>query len=108
MSRPSTIKINVTLIQKEYLYQGKTAKYLDCSFWENRDGPDQYGNTHTIVQDVGKEAREKGVKGKIIGSLKWVDGQPAPAKPAPPPNRNATRPAVAPDPYLEPEDDIPF
>jgi len=69
MGRPQfNIKINVSRIEKEHLYKGKST-YLDCAVFE-LDNPDEYGNTHVIYQSVSKEARESGVKGKIIGNMK--------------------------------------
>lgn len=76
-----TAKINVTRINKEYLFVGKHGKYLDLVIWANKNGPDQYGNTHTICQGVPKEARDSGVRGAIIGNLKW---ETSAAKPNPP------------------------
>ncbi len=79
----NTGKINVTRILKEHLFPGKNGKYLDIVIWENKKGPDQYGNTHTVCQDIGKEARERGEKGPIIGNVKmeatpFQAPQPAP------------------------------
>jgi hypothetical protein len=73
-------KINVTRILKEHLYQGKNGKYLDLVIFENKNGPDQYGNTHMVIQGVSKEARDRGVKGPIIGNLK-LESQPRPKPP---------------------------
>lgn len=69
MAKPITLKINVTRILKEHLYAGKNGKYLDLAAWPNKDGPDQYGNTHFVCQSVSKEARAQGIKGPIIGNL---------------------------------------
>lgn len=74
-----TAKINVTRILKEHLYQGKNGKYLDLVIWANKNGTDQYGNTHTVCQSVSKEARESGINGPIIGNLKLDQ----PVKPSP-------------------------
>jgi hypothetical protein len=67
---PIIIKVNVSLIDKTHLFKGKKGKYLDLVLIENRDGVDQYGNTHMIVQGVSKEAREAGVRGPILGNCK--------------------------------------
>jgi hypothetical protein len=101
--------INVTLIDKTYLFTGKKGKYLNIVLWENRDGPDQYGNTHYITQDVGKEAREKGIKGPIIGNAKMEGasaaprGRPAHGGAAPP-----SKPAAAPTAEPKVDDDDVF
>lgn len=106
MARPSNGKINVLKIAKEHLFQSKTAKYLDIAIWPNKNGTDEYGNTHYITQSVGKEARDRGEKGAIIGNLKWVDAEetaPAPRqKPAP-----RTAPPKDADLDVEP-DEVPF
>ena len=60
MARPIKLKINVTRILKEHLYEGKNGKYLDLVAWPNKNGPDQYGNTHMVCQELSREARDKG------------------------------------------------
>lgn len=85
-NRPITIKIDVTKIEKRHLYTGKERpdgtqpKYLNVVVWKNKDGPDQFGNTHFLVQDLGREAREAGERGAIIGNLTMPedDARPAP------------------------------
>lgn len=71
-------KINVKRILKDHLFEGKNGKYLDLVIWEKKDGPDQYGNTHIICQDIGKEARDRGEKGPIIGNIKIEERQQTP------------------------------
>jgi hypothetical protein len=66
------LKIDVTKIDKNHLFVGKSGKYLDCILNENRDGPDQYGNIGFIAQSVSKEAKEKGERGPIIGNYKEI------------------------------------
>ena len=70
------LNINVTLIDKSELYEGKKGKYLSLTLFENRDGTDQYGNDGFIVQDIGKQRREAGQKGPIIGNWKHVNTAP--------------------------------
>lgn len=87
MGAPIQIKIDVTQVVKEHMFKstkvnqrtGKCPVYLDLVAFENRDGPDQYGNTHTIKQGISKQAREQGVQMKIIGNMKMpgAGGQPA-------------------------------
>ena len=100
--KPHQLKIDVTKIDKEHIYIGKKGKYLDCAIWPNREGPDEHGMTHYITQSVSKEAREKGIKGAIIGNMKWVDE--APAKPVSKPSA-PVRQAAPPD---DDSGDIPF
>lgn len=69
-NKPSKIKINVTKILKQYLYRGENGVYLNAAVWPNKDGTGQYGDTHYIVQELPKEARDKGERGNIIGNLR--------------------------------------
>lgn len=91
-----TAKINVTRIDKKYLFEGKNGKYLDMVLFENKAGPDQYGNDGFITQGISKEAREAGERGPIIGN--WKNIVVKPKEPAP---AAATPPA-------EDDDDVPF
>jgi hypothetical protein len=86
-----TLKIDVTKILKDEMYHstkpnpkngGKCPVYLDCAVFANKDGQDDYGNTHYIVQNLSKETRAKDPKarGPIIGNAKVPVSA---AKPAP-------------------------
>jgi hypothetical protein len=78
------LKIDVKKISKEFLFDGAKGLYLDCTLMDNRDGQDQYGYDGFIVQDVGKERREAGIKGQIIGNWKHIGQQQRqPATPPP-------------------------
>jgi hypothetical protein len=90
------LNINVTKIDKTALFVGTKGKYLDLALFENRGGPDQYGNDGFIVQEIPKERRDNGEKGPIIGNWKHVGQKAAPAQQA----RQAAPPQA--------EDDIPF
>ena len=104
--KPSKLKINVLKIDKAHLYQGKTAKYLDCAIWPNKNGADEYGNTHYITQEISRESREAGQKGAIIGNIKWEEPMESPRKPqAAPPSR--PRPPADPDLDVD-GDQVPF
>lgn len=83
MNKMILLKINVTRIQKERLFEGRNgAKYLDCVMMEN-DKPDEYGNHFVVKQSISREERMSGVKATIIGNAKWANSSPAPvAKPA--------------------------
>lgn len=68
-------KIDVTKIDKEELYQGKVAKYLDIVLYANTDSegnetPDQYGNDGVIKQSVSKASKAAGKKQIILGNYK--------------------------------------
>jgi len=71
------LKIDVTKIDKNHLFQGKSAKYLDAAL-HNR--PDEYGNEGFITQSVSKEARARNEKGPIIGNWKNIGGASKPAQ----------------------------
>ena len=101
--KPITFKIDVTKILKEHLYKGAKATYLDCVVWPSKEV--KYGQTHYIVQSVGKEAREAGVKGPIIGNLSMPEREERVAQRTAP----AARPKPPADPDLDAADlDIPF
>ncbi len=65
-----TVSINVTKIDKTGLIEGKNGKYLSLAMWENKTGVDQYGNAGFVTQDLGKERREAGEKGPILGNYR--------------------------------------
>lgn len=75
--------INTAKIDKSAMIEGKQGKYIAFTLLENRDGEDQYGNNFMIVQDIGKERREAGEKGPILGNGKFAGGNnaTAPSKP---------------------------
>jgi hypothetical protein len=75
-----TVKINVSKIDKTHLFEGKSGKYLDLVLRETPN--DKYGNDYMVVQGVSKEARQKGVKGPILGNAKNF-GTPPPQQSIP-------------------------
>jgi Ser-tRNA(Ala) deacylase AlaX len=101
MKRIIRIKIDVTKIDKSALYKGAKGTYLDATLFLN-DEPGEYGDNGMIAQDLGKERREAGEKGAILGNgtiIKIID-EGRPAQPSLPPE-----PAVV---SIGEEDDIPF
>lgn len=117
MPRPIKIKINVTRILKEYLFDGKNGKYLNLVAWPNKNGPGQYGDTHFVSQDIPKQARDEGVQAPILGNLTLPEDDAPPPERAsrpmrptqrtgrPPPPGTVQHPPIQPDPG---DDDIPF
>lgn len=106
MARPIKLKLNVTRILKEHLYEGKNGKYLDLVVWPNKNGPDQYGNTHFVCQELSKAARDAGEKGPIIGNLTLpVEETPPPRQAAP---TRQQRQTTQHEQAEEEDDDIPF
>lgn len=81
---------------------------LSLSLVPNRDGRDDFGQTHWICEPTTKDERERnpGLKLPILGNAReFEDGPPTPrtaAQPAP-----GTAASGVPTPWLE-EDDIPF
>jgi hypothetical protein len=101
------LKIDVTKIDKSALFAGSKGTYLDITLLDNRDGTDQYGNDGMIVQDIGKDRREAGEKGAILGNWKWLGNpvqQSAPQQQAP---RQTAAGGVSVD-KDDDYDDIPF
>lgn len=72
---PIKIKINYSRIVQSALYDGKNGQYLDLVAWPNKNGPDQYGNTHMVCQELPREAREAGERGPILGNLRLPEDQ---------------------------------
>lgn len=75
MSDKILLKIDVTKIDKDRLYQGKKGKYLDAILIPTPDS--QYDQDFMICQSVSKEEREAGTRGPIIGNAKYVASQGA-------------------------------
>lgn len=83
MSQIISAKIDVTKILKDKLFKGAKGTYLDITLLLNREGTDQYGNDYMVVQDIGKEVRDRGEKGPILGNAKIRGAKAAPmGKPA--------------------------
>jgi hypothetical protein len=101
MKRIIRIKIDVTKIDKSALYKGAKGTYLDATLFLTDETSGDYGDNGMIAQDLGKERREAGEKGAILGNgtiIKIIDeGRPAQASLPP-----------APDTSGDVEDDIPF
>ncbi len=74
-----SLNINVTKIDKSAIHEGKQGKYINLTIMDNRDGPDQYGYDGFIVQDIGKQRRDAGERGPIVGNWKHI-GQAKPAQ----------------------------
>ena len=62
-------------IKANSVFVGKNgAHYLDLTLMDNKQGRDEYENDGFCVIDVGKERREAGEKGQILGNWKNLDG----------------------------------
>lgn len=64
------LKIDVTKIDKDKMFQGQKGTYLDATVFVDTDNQDQYGNNGMITQALPKEEREAGNKGAILGNCK--------------------------------------
>lgn len=95
------LSINVSKITKDRLYKGAKGTYLSCTILE-KDEPDQYDNTHMVIEDVTKEERSQGVKGVIIGNGKFV------MRTSKPPQSDTLPPASSTAPADDDSDDVPF
>ena len=76
------LSINLDKIDKTKIIAGKKGKYLNLTVGANRDGEDQYGNTHYIFQSQSKEEREGGAEKNYLGNGKefvFDNSTPAPA-----------------------------
>jgi len=97
-----TLSINVTRIDRTGIYPGKNGKYLNLVLFENKAGRDSYGNDGFVTQDLGRERRQAGEKGPILGNWRRIDPAPGGTRPLPmPPTPTAPGQDMA-------DDDIPF
>lgn len=72
-----TGSICLTDIPKELITKGKNGKeYLNIAIFANKDGANQWGNTHYMTCAPKKEERVEGVN-YIIGNLKERGGESA-------------------------------
>ena len=90
------IKINVSKILKEHLFRGEKGTYLDAVLIPT---PNSQYQDAMIKQDLGREARERGEDGPIIGGGTVIQRRQE--------NRGTTQP---PQPETPPDadDDVPF
>ena len=95
-------KIDVTKLDKSHFFKGQKGIYADLVLIPNKDGTDQYGNDGMVKQGVSKEARDKGVKGGIVGNYKKINRGGDTAAP------QKVKAQAKPDPSLDPDDDVPF
>ena len=83
------------------IYIGAKSAYLELTIIENRDGKDQFDNDGFASVDIGKERREAGERGPIVGNWKHM-GQKPKVNLTPPKNR----PPVAPRPQADADLDV--
>lgn len=81
------LNINVTRIDKTAIHEGRNGKYVDLLCFDNKGGPDQFGNDGFVVQSLPQDRREGGEKGPIVGNFKRI-GKPAQSRPNPAPSES--------------------
>lgn len=102
-------KIDVTKIDESALFKGDKGTYLDITILL-KDEPDQYGNDGMVTQDIGKDRRDAGERGAILGNVKWVkrdDAKPV-AKPSRPGGYGGEKPKLPESGAAFTSDEIPF
>jgi hypothetical protein len=112
MSQILTLKIDVMKLDREAFYKGDKGTYATLSVFVN-DEKDQYGNFGMVKQDLGKERREAGERGPIVGNVTRINNQqnngPGIANQMRPPMQQATPVRGASNNYQQDESDsIPF
>ena len=98
--------INLSLIPKDKIINGKKGKYLPIAITVN-DEVDQFGNHGPVVVDQSKEEREAKVAKVYLGNSKvvWSNGTfPEPVKL----DQSAAAAAPQPQAASQVEDDLPF
>ena len=95
--------INLTMIPKDKVIQGKKGKYLPITITVNND-VDAYGNHGPVAVAQTKEEREDKEQRTFLGNAKvvWTDGEfPQPVRTDNQPQQAAPKTEVA-------QDDLPF
>ncbi len=64
------LSINLEKIDKTKIIEGKKGKYLNVTIARNKDGEDQYGNTHYAFISQTKEERTSGGDKTYLGNGK--------------------------------------
>lgn len=96
-----TVRIDVTKIEKEWLYKGAKGTYLDVTV-HLKDAPDQYGNDGFAVQQAPKAEYDAGKRGLILGNVRKLGQAPAAAPSA------ASQPSDWNKSQTAPDEDLPF
>jgi hypothetical protein len=94
--------INLNVIPKDKIYNGKKGKYLPITITLN-DEPDQFGNQGPVVVEQTKDERDAKAPKTYLGNVKvvWTNGQNVDTAP-----RDDNQPAPAP--AQAPAEDLPF
>ena len=94
--------INLNVIPKDKIFNGKKGKYLPITITLN-DEPDQFGNQGPVVVEQTKDERDAKAPKTYLGNVKvvWTNGQNVDTAPRDE-NQSAPAPAQA------PAEDLPF
>ena len=95
--------INLNVIPKDKIFNGKKGKYLPITITLN-DEPDQFGNQGPVVVEQTKEERDAKAPKTYLGNVKvvWTNGQNVDTAPR---DDKQSAPASAP---AAAEEDLPF
>lgn len=63
-------------VEANNVFVGQKGHYLELILMDNKDGVDQYGNEGFVTVDVGKQRREAGERGPILGNWKHHGTKP--------------------------------
>lgn len=66
--------IDVSKITKDRLYKGKKGTYMNITIFIS-DDKDNFGNNGFVIESLSKEERQQGMKGNIIGNVKYPGRQ---------------------------------
>jgi len=80
------IKIDVTKLDKDRLYQGKKGKYADLKAFIDTEQVGEYGDNGTVSQSTSKEERDNGVKMPVCGNVRVFYKQESESKETPQPD----------------------
>ena len=69
-----SIKLDVTKIDKNRIFQGAKGKYIDLTTFIDTENPSTWGDHGFISQTVTKAEREQGIKTPILGNCKVFFG----------------------------------
>jgi len=97
--------LNVDKIDRSAIFTGVKGKYLNLTFFEHKNGRDEYGQDGFIAQDIGKDRRLAGERGPIIGNWSYIEAKAPAQKEMRPEPVNMSIPANRPSAQ---DDDIPF
>lgn len=107
------IRIDVTKINKAWLFKGEKGTYLDATVWFNNQQDDYQSNgmiTQSVPKDVREAEKDKDKKdrsrGEILGNCRVFGGE---ARESVPGSENQPAKTAAPaSGAVEPEEDLPF